>query len=73
MIFAKILNHRIWSSGNPHVIQEKLMLSPKYIVWCALAARCTTSPYFFEKEANNSYCQWSILSKDSENIMIDNV
>ena len=46
-------NCRIWSTENPHEVQEYWDKSPKINVWCAMSSDCIIGPYFFEENVNS--------------------
>jgi len=43
-------NCRIWSSEQPHVMQQAVLYPPTITVWCAVSAGCVIGPFFFEEE-----------------------
>ena len=45
-------NCRIWSTENPHEVQEYWDKSTKINVWCAMSSNCIIGPYFFEENVN---------------------
>lgn len=48
-------NVRMWSTENPHIVQEVPLHPIKIGVWCAVSARRIIGPVFFEGRVNSDF------------------
>ncbi|PSN40865.1 hypothetical protein C0J52_20149, partial [Blattella germanica] len=45
----------MWSTENPHIVQEVPLHPIKIGVWCAVSARRIIGPVFFEGRVNSDF------------------